>query len=153
VVAAGAALQARSAGFADAGAAVAVPVHWEGPAGEAYAAHAGRLSADLAAAGDALTATARLTDETGAWIERTRTRVATVVAEALASAEAVAVVLGTDDAARAAATIATRILSTLDTAIADGETVSRGPRPEIGAIPPARTALPADYERITRLGG
>ncbi|MEV0713480.1 hypothetical protein [Asanoa sp. NPDC050611] len=151
VASAGDEMRARSAAFAGAQAVAATPVPWDGPAGEAYAAHGGRLSADLAAAGDALFATGRLADEVADWIDRTRARLARVLADVLASAEAVSVVLGADDAARAAATIATRVLSTLDVAISDGETLWRPPTVGRGAT--AGAQFPASYERITRLGG
>ncbi|GIF74091.1 hypothetical protein [Asanoa siamensis] len=148
---AGGVLRARAATCTDVRSAVIAPVAWEGPAGESYAARAARLGADAAAAGEALAATGRFADEAAAWIERTRERLAVVLAETLVSADAVAVVLGTDNAARAAATIATRVLSTLDTAISDGETLRQpllaGDRGRSGAPP-----LPANYERVTRLG-
>ncbi|GAA1845748.1 hypothetical protein [Asanoa iriomotensis] len=148
VATAGADLRSHAAAYADAQAVVTTPVAWEGPAGEAYAAHAARLSADLAAAGDALAAAGRLADDTAAWIGRTRSRLAGVLADALASAEAVAVVLHTDDAPAAAATIATRVLSALDAAIAEGENL---PQPIPAHPAPATMPPPANYERVTRL--
>ncbi|SNT57482.1 hypothetical protein SAMN05421812_110145 [Asanoa hainanensis] len=149
ITAAGAAVRARTTTYDEARAAVSAPVAWEGPAGDAFEAHAARLAADLTAATDHLAATARLADEAADWVVRTRARLAAVLAEVLTSGEAVAVVLGANDAARAAVTIATRVLTALDSAGVDAETIShpgRGLRSgPVSALPPA------NYERITRL--
>jgi hypothetical protein len=150
VAAAAAAVRERAGPYAAAQAALTTPVAWEGPAGDAFAAHAQRLAGDLGEAADALAATGRLADEVAAWITRTRSRLAAVLADALGSAEAVSVVLGMADAPRCAAAIATRVLAAIDEAVADGESLLHGRR-DIPA-PPARGATPpASYERITRL--
>ncbi|MDG4821553.1 hypothetical protein O7635_06745 [Asanoa sp. WMMD1127] len=144
------AVRARSATFADARATVTAPVAWEGPAGEAFAAHAAALAAGLGEAADKAAATARLADEIAAWTSRTRARLAAALASALGSAEAVAVILGGDAAAGAAAAIATRVLTALDAAITDGETLLDQPRPT-GGRRPTGPLPPASYERVTRL--
>ncbi|GIF65464.1 hypothetical protein Ais01nite_34990 [Asanoa ishikariensis] len=148
IAAAGVAVRARTTTYDEARVAVTAPVVWEGPAGDAFSAHAARLAAELTTATDALAATARLADEVADWATRTRARLAAVLAEVLTSGEAVAVVLGTNDAARAAVTIATRVLTALDAASTDAETI---PRPAHGRRPAAGASPPASYERITRL--
>ncbi|HTF07703.1 MAG TPA: hypothetical protein VK659_05965 [Asanoa sp.] len=151
VAAAAAAVRERAGPYADAQAALTTPVAWEGPAGEAFAAHTSRLAGDLGDAADALAATGRLADEVDAWIDHTRSRLAAVLADALGSAEAVAVVLGMADAPRSASAIATRVLAAIDEAVTDGETLLHR-RHAAAARPPARGAVPpASYERITRL--
>jgi hypothetical protein len=151
IAAAGAEVHARTTSYADARVAVTAPVAWEGPAGDAFAAHAGRLAADLAAAGDVLVATARLADEIANWVGRSRARLAAVLADVLTSGEAVAVVLGGNDAPRAAVTIATRVLTALDAAITDGEPLAHQSRSDRSRGPSAGSIPPAGYERITRL--
>jgi hypothetical protein len=150
VAAAAATVRERAGPYADARAALAVPVDWEGPAGEAFTAHAERLAGDLGQAADELAATGRLADEVADWIARTRSRLAAVLADALGSTEAVSVVLGLADAPRSAAAIATRVLAAIDEAVADGESLlhRRRDRP---ASPAGGTLPPASYERITRL--
>ncbi|MEV4533221.1 hypothetical protein AB0J82_05250 [Asanoa sp. NPDC049518] len=145
---AGAAVRARTTTYDEARVAVSAPVAWEGPAGDAFSAHAARLAADLTAATDALGATARLADEVADWVARTRASLAAVLADVLTSGEAVAVVLGTSDASRAAVTIATRVLTALDAAGADAETISH---PLDGHRSAVEGSPPASYERITRL--
>jgi hypothetical protein len=127
-----------------------MPVDWEGPAGEAFTAHAGRLAADLGQAADELAATGRLADDVAAWIARTRSRLASVLADALGSTEAVSVVLGLADAPRSAAAIATRVLAAIDEAVADGESLLHRRR-DPSASPAGGAPPPASYERITRL--
>ncbi len=151
IAAAGAEVRARTTTYADARAAITAPVAWEGPAGDAFAAHTDRLAADLATAGDALASTARLADEIADWAARTRARLAAVLADVLTSGEAVAIVLGGNDAPRAAVTIATRVLTALDASITDGETPHPRPEPTApaahrGRRPPGplRTHHPAE---------
>ncbi|GIF51785.1 hypothetical protein DFJ67_1664 [Asanoa ferruginea] len=149
VAAAAATVRERAGPYADAQAALAAPVAWEGPAGEAFAAHAQRLARDLGDAADALAATARLADEVAAWIARTRSRLAAVLADALGSAEAVSVVLGLADAPRSASAIATRVLAAIDEAVTDGESLLH--RRQVAGNPRPAALPPASYERITRL--
>ncbi|MEV4620923.1 hypothetical protein AB0J74_19715 [Asanoa sp. NPDC049573] len=151
IAAAAVEVRARAGPYAGARASVTTPAAWEGPAGEAFAAHAERLAGDLGAAADDLAATAWFADEVADWITRTRARLAAVLAAALGSASAVSVVLGLADAPRSAAAIATRVLAVIDEAVTDGEALLH--RHHIAAARPAggTGAPPASYERTTRL--
>jgi len=151
IAAAGAEVRARTTTYADARIAITAPVAWEGPAGDAFAAHTDRLAADLATAGDALASTAGLADEIAGWAARTRARLAAVLADVLTSGEAVAIVLGGNDAPRAAVTIATRVLTALDASITDGEPLTHPSRIDRSRGPSGAPTAPAGYERVTRL--
>jgi hypothetical protein len=152
VAAVAVAVRERAGPYAGAQAALTAPVVWEGPAGEAFTLHASRLTGDLGAAADELAATGSLADEVADWIRRTRSRLAAVLAGALGSAEAVAVMLGMADAPRSATAIATRVLAAIDEAVTDGETVLHRRHTAGPARPPTGGGMPpASYERITRL--
>ncbi|NJC69217.1 hypothetical protein HC031_05715 [Planosporangium thailandense] len=137
---------------------IAAPAPWEGAAGEEFAAHRAALVAFIGETGEPteaslagrLRATGDYLDDVAEWMERARRNLAHAVAEALGSAEAVALHAGGD--ALAAATIAARVLTAASEVYADGDDLTRrwaGRLDQIGYRPPATIAPSSGAIRLS----
>jgi len=140
-------LRGHAATHEEARSALRVAVGWDGAAAEAFTAYRQDLCDHLASAADDLAAVADAAHDVAEWAVRARSRLATTLAEVIASAEAVAVVVGAPDAAHAAATIAVRVLATVDAIAADGESVLRTTAAAGGRLSSRRAAGPASFDR------
>jgi hypothetical protein len=157
--AAAARLRARAGGYDDARSALRA-VSWEGAGGQAYEQAREALAAHLIDGPDSLVgrleATARYVEAITEWVERSRRSLARTLAEAMTSAEAVAVVTAgaTDLGAAGAAEIGARVLAVAAEAGDDAETLLRRWDRDLAPVafrPPAAAASRLDG--TTRIEG
>ncbi|WP_326561362.1 hypothetical protein [Micromonospora sp. NBC_01796] len=114
---------------------------WQGAGAQAYAAHRDALAAYLDGDPESLTgrleATAAYADAVDDWVAQSRHALARTLADVLGSAEAVAVVTGTDSGtvALAAAEIGARVLATVTEAEARGTALLHQWAPDLTELP------------------